>query len=49
VQEEQMQDPDTVPRDQVLIRSVQEADLDALVAIDAAASGRRYMNSISRG
>ena len=36
-----MQDLDTVPRDQVLIRSVLPADLDALVSIDAAATGRR--------
>lgn len=36
-----MQDLDTVPRDQVLVRSVQRSDLDAMVAIDAAATGRR--------
>ncbi len=34
-------DLDTVPRDQVLIRSVRLGDLDAMVSIDAAASGRR--------
>jgi GNAT superfamily N-acetyltransferase len=36
-----MQDLDTVPRDQVLIRSVRAADHDAMVSIDAAATGRR--------
>ncbi len=36
-----MQDLDAVPRDQVLVRSVQRSDLDAMVAIDAAATGRR--------
>jgi ribosomal protein S18 acetylase RimI-like enzyme len=36
-----MQDLETLPRDQVLIRSVQMADLDAMVSIDAASTGRR--------
>jgi GNAT superfamily N-acetyltransferase len=36
-----MQDPGTLPRDQALIRTVQLRDLDAMVAIDAAATGRR--------
>lgn len=36
-----MQDSGTLPRDQVLIRSVRPADLDAMVSIDAAATGRR--------
>ena len=36
-----MQDLDTVPRDEVLVRSVQRADLDAMVSIDAASTGRR--------
>jgi ribosomal protein S18 acetylase RimI-like enzyme len=36
-----VQDLETLPRDQVLIRSVQLADLDAMVSIDAASTGRR--------
>lgn len=36
-----MQDFDTVPRDQVVVRSVHMADLDAMVSIDAASTGRR--------
>lgn len=36
-----MQDSDSVPRDQVLIRSARPTDLAALVSIDAAATGRR--------
>lgn len=36
-----MQESGTLPRDQALIRTVQPRDLDAVVAIDAAATGRR--------
>lgn len=36
-----MQDLETLPRDEVLIRSVQMADLDAMVSIDTASTGRR--------
>jgi len=36
-----VQDFDTVPRDQVVVRSVHMADLDAMVSIDAASTGRR--------
>jgi len=36
-----MQDLDVVARDQVFVRNVREADLDAVVSIDAAAGGRR--------
>ena len=34
-------DTDVVPRDLVLVRSLQSSDLEAIVAIDAAAIGRR--------
>ncbi len=34
-------DLDVIPRDLVLVRSLQSSDLDAIVAIDAAATGRR--------
>ena len=36
-----MQDFDTAPRDQVLVRNVQLKDLDAIVSIDTATTGRR--------
>lgn len=36
-----MQDLETAPRDQVLVRSVQLTDVDAMVSIDAASTGRR--------
>lgn len=36
-----MEDFETVPRDEVLVRSVRLADLDAMVSIDAASTGRR--------
>lgn len=36
-----MQDSNEVPRDQAAIRTVRATDLDAIVAIDAAAAGRR--------
>ena len=36
-----MQDTNEVPRDQAAIRTASAADLDAIVAIDAAAAGRR--------
>jgi GNAT superfamily N-acetyltransferase len=34
-------DTDVIPRDLVLVRSLQSSDLDAIVAIDAAGTGRR--------
>ena len=36
-----MQDFDTAPRDQVLVRNVQLKDIDAIVSIDTATTGRR--------
>ena len=36
-----MQDFETAPRDHVLVRNVQMKDLDAIVSIDAATTGRR--------
>ncbi|MBP8275080.1 MAG: GNAT family N-acetyltransferase, partial [Acidobacteria bacterium] len=36
-----MDEGQTVPRDQVLVRSLLLSDLDAMVSIDAMATGRR--------
>jgi ribosomal protein S18 acetylase RimI-like enzyme len=38
---EELEEPGTLETDAVLVRTMQEGDLDAVVAIDAQASGRR--------